>query len=88
MREAVDTHTADLLPACDLAGERPAKPTQREKTAARVARMREKKNVLPFTVNIDAALKLQFDAWLAAHPEKTRNGVIEHVLKTQVLRKR
>lgn len=88
MKAPADTKTADLLPAHDLAGERPAKPTQAEKAAARLAKMREQKRLLAFTVNIDAALKLEFDAWLAAHPEKTRNGVIAHVLRTQILRKR
>ena len=87
MRETADTKTADLLPACDLAGERPAKPTQREKTAARVARMRAGRNLKAFTVNIDADLKDKFDAYLS-RTGKSRNAVIEHALQTQVLRKR
>ena len=87
MKESIDTVTADLLPGHDLAGERPAAPTQREKTAARVARMRAGKNLKPFTVNIDADLKDAFDEYLS-RTGKSRNAVIEHVLKTQVLRKR
>lgn len=87
MREAIDTHTGDLLPACDLAGERPAKPTQREMTAARVTRYREKNGLKAMTVNIDGDLKDDFDAYLS-RTGKSRNAVIEHVLKTQVLRKR
>ena len=87
MKAPTDTKTGDLLPACDLAGERPAKPTQREKTAARVARMRAGRNLKAFTVNIDADLKDKFDAYLS-RTGKSRNAVIEHALQTQVLRKR
>lgn len=87
MKASADKKTGDLLPDFDLAGERPAKLTQREKTAARVERMRAGKNLLPFTVNIDADLKRDFDAYLD-RTGKTRNAVIEQVLRTQVLRKR
>jgi hypothetical protein len=87
MKHPKATTTPDLLPNCDLAGERPAKPTQREKTAARVHKMRAGKNLAAFTVNIDAGLKQQFDDYLAK-TGKARNAVIEHVLRTQVLRKR
>lgn len=87
MRQDDDKKTPDLLPDHDLAGERPAKPTQREQTAKRLARMREEKDLLPFTVNIDAELKREFDAYLARTGKK-RNAVIEQVLRNQVLRKR
>ena len=87
MKTATDTKTADLLPAYDLAGERPAKPTQRERTAARVTRYREKNGLKAMTVNIAGGLKDDFDAYLS-RTGKSRNEVIEHVLKTQVLRKR
>jgi hypothetical protein len=87
MMTANDTKTGDMLPDHDLAGERPAKPTEAEKTAKRLAKMREKKDLAAFTVNIDRALKLDFDAYLE-RTGKSRNEVIEHVLRTQVLRKR
>jgi len=84
---ANDTKTGDLLPDHDLAGERPAKPTQAQKTAKRLAKMRTEKGLEAFTVNIDAGIKKQFDEYLA-RTGKNRSKVIEHVLKTQVLRQR
>ncbi|MGZ4837659.1 MAG: ribbon-helix-helix protein, CopG family [Terriglobales bacterium] len=87
MREAVDTKTGDLLPAHDLAGERPAKQTGRERAAARVAKYREKHGVTPMTVNIETELKKQFDEFLT-RTGKSRAQVIEQALRTQVLRKR
>lgn len=88
MKSPHATTTPDMLPNHDLAGERPPKPTQREKTAARLAKMRAEKNKLPFTVNINADVKRGFDKWLADHPEKTRNDVVEKLIRTQLLRKR
>ena len=87
MMAATDTKTGDLLPDHDLGGERSAKPTEAEKTAKRLVKMRERKDLAAFTVNIDRPLKLDFDAYLA-RTGKSRNEVIEHVLRTQVLRKR
>lgn len=87
MRETADTKTADLLPACDLVGERPAKPTQRERTAARVAKYREKHGLAPMTVNVPVDVLADLNAYLS-RTGKTRNAVITHVLRTQVLRKR
>jgi hypothetical protein len=87
MREPVDTKTADLLPACDLVGERPAKPTQRERTAARVAKYREKHGLAAMTVNVPAELLADFNAYLSK-TGKARSDVVAHVLRTQVLRKR
>jgi hypothetical protein len=87
MKAAIDTKTGDLLPSHDLAGERPAKQTGRERTAARVAKYREKNGVTPMTVNIETQLKREFDAFLT-RTGKSRAQVIEHALRTQVLRKR
>lgn len=87
MKAPVDQKTGDLLPDHDLAGERPAAPTQREKTAARVAAYREKNGVKPMTVNVPADLLDDFNAYLAK-TGKSRSEVIAHVLRTQVLRKR
>lgn len=87
MRNAADQKTGDLLPDHDLAGERPAKPTQREQTAARVAVYREKNGVKPMTVNIPVDLADKFDAYLIK-TGKRRSDVIAHVLRTQVLRPR
>jgi hypothetical protein len=80
MIEANDIVTLNLLPACDLAGERPAKPS-------RLQKMRAKNGLAGMTVNIDAALLDEFNAYLARTGKK-RNAVITHLLKTQVLRKR
>jgi hypothetical protein len=87
MRAADDTKTADLLPACDLAGERPAKPTQRERTAARVAKYREKNGLRAITVNLPAELVEQFHARRQARGQSA-NDAIAGLLRTQYLRKR
>jgi hypothetical protein len=87
MREAADTATGDLLPGFDLAGECPAPPSTRERTAVRLAKMRTNKNLAAFTVNIPAELKTQFDEYLT-RTNKGRSEVIAHLLRTQVLRKR
>lgn len=84
MREAVDTKTGDLLPAHDLAGERPAMPTA---AARRLASYRDRKGLKGLTVNIPAELVDQFHA-KRAEQGKTANEVITHLLRTQYLRKR
>jgi hypothetical protein len=87
MKPAIDTKTADLLPACDLAGERPAKPTQREKTAARVAKYREKNGLKAITVNLPAELVEEFHTRRKARGHSA-NDAIAVLLRTQYLRKR
>lgn len=87
MKAGNDTKTADLLPAHDLAGERAAPLTQREKTAARVRKMRETKNLKALTLNLPAELVDQFHARRKAQ-DKTANEAIAHLLRTQYLRKR
>lgn len=87
MKATADTKTGDLLPAHDLAGERLPLPTQREKTAKRVAKFREKNGLAQMTVNIQAELLADFNAYLTK-TGKSRSEVIAHVLRTQVLRKR
>lgn len=75
------TTTPDLLgDSHDLAGERPRK-------VARQVKWREAHGLKSFTVNIDAAVKDEFDAYLAK-TGKSRNEVIAHLLRTQLLRKR
>lgn len=87
MKAATDTKTGDLLPAHDLAGERPAKPTERERTNARVKAFREKNGLASMTVNIPAELLADFNAYLN-RTGKSRSEVVAHALRTQVLRKR
>lgn len=87
MKAPADTKTADLLPACDLAGERPAKPTQREKTAARVAKMRALRGLKAITVNLPAELVEEFHARRKAR-NQSANDAIAGLLRTQYLRKR
>jgi hypothetical protein len=87
MKSATDTKTADLLPACDLAGERPAKPTQREKTAARVAKMRALRGLKAITVNLPVELVEEFHTRRKARGQSA-NDAIAGLLRTQYLRKR
>lgn len=87
MKAPADTKTADLLPAHDLAGERPAKLTQREKTAARVDKMRAARGLRGLSVNLPAELVEQFHERRKAQG-KSANEAIEHLLRTQYLRKR
>ena len=84
MREAIDTKTGDLLPAHDLAGERPAMPSS---AARRLASYRERKGLKGLTVNIPADLVDKFHA-KRGQQGKTANEVIEHLLRTQYLRPR
>lgn len=80
MREVADTHTADLLPACDLAGERPAKPSRLDK-------MRERRGLRGLTVNIPAELVEQFHERRKVRGQSA-NEAIANLLRTQYLRKR
>jgi hypothetical protein len=84
MKTANDTKTADLLPAHDLAGERPSMPSR---AAQRIAKMREAKGLKGLTVNIPAELVDQFHA-KRKEQGKTANEAIAHLLRTQFLRKR
>jgi hypothetical protein len=87
MRENRDTKTADLLPDHDLAGERPAKPTQREKTAARVENFRARHGLKALTVNLPADLVEAFHERRKARGHSA-NEAIAGLLRTQYLRKR
>ena len=80
MRQPVDKNTADLLPNHDLAGERPA-------PRSRLDKMRVLRGLKGLTVNLPAELVDQFHAKRKAN-DKTANEVIEHLLRTQYLRKR
>lgn len=80
MREADDTKTGDLLPACDLAGERPAK-------RSRLDKMRERRGLRGLTVNLPADLVDQFHERRKSR-NQTANEAIEKLLRTQYLRKR
>lgn len=84
MRESADTLTGDLLPAHDLAGER---PPMKSAAARRLASYRERAGLRGLTVNIPAELVDQFHA-KRAEQGKTANEVIAHLLRTQYLRKR
>ena len=79
--------TPDLLPDHDLAGERLPKITQREKTAKRVAKMRETRGLKAITVNLPAELVEQFHEKRKARGH-TANEAVEILLRTQYLRKR
>lgn len=84
MKASTDTKTADLLPAHDLAGERPAMPS---KAAQRLARMRQAKGLKGLTVNIAADVVDAFHAKRKLQ-KKTANEVVEKLIKTQYLRDR
>jgi hypothetical protein len=84
MKAGNDTATGDLLPAHDLAGERPAMPSS---GARRLASYRDRKGLKGLTVNIPAELVDKFHA-KRAEQGKTANEVIAHLLSTQYLRKR
>lgn len=80
MRAADDKQTGDLLPAHDLAGERP-------RTKSRLDKMREERGLRGLTANIQADLAEEFHA--ARHRRgHTVNEAIELLLRTQYLRKR
>lgn len=72
--------TGDLLPACDLAGERPAKRTRLDK-------MRERRGLRGLTVNLPAELVDQFHERRKARGHSA-NEAIANLLRTQYLRKR
>jgi hypothetical protein len=95
MKISGDTKTAELLPNFDLAGEVPAKPTEREKGAERARRFRERHGVTAITVNLSTEQVEAFNAYIAARNAKltaekrlTKNGVIGKLIDTQLLRKR
>jgi hypothetical protein len=85
MRETVDDKTGDLLPACDLAGERPAR-------RSRLDKMRERRGLRGLTVNLPADLVDQFHAKReqqgGAAKGKSANAIIEKLIRTQYLRDR
>jgi hypothetical protein len=80
MREPIDTKTADLLPAHDLAGERPA-------PRSRLDKMRERRGLRGLTANLPADLVDEFHA-MRQKRGHTVNKAIETLLRTQYLRKR
>jgi predicted component of type VI protein secretion system len=80
MREPIDTKTGDLLPAHDLAGERPAQPSRLDK-------MRSRRGLRGLSVNLPAELVDQFHAKRKERGQ-TANEAIEKLLRTQFLRKR
>jgi hypothetical protein len=82
--------TDEEMDAADPFADYPPRPdmrTQREKTAARIAKMRAAKNLRALTLNLPAEL---VDAFHERRKEqgKTANEVIAHLLRTQYLRKR
>jgi hypothetical protein len=84
MREPIDTKTADLLPAHDLAGERPAKPSKGKR---RLDAMRERRGLKGLTLNLPAELVDEFHERRKAR-NQTANEAVEKLLRTQYLRKR
>jgi hypothetical protein len=84
MKAGNDTVTGDLLPAHDLAGERPAMPSS---GARRLASYRDRKGLKGLTVNIPAELVEQFHAKRKERGQ-TANEAVEKLLRTQFLRKR
>jgi len=80
MRAADDKNTGDMLPAYDLAGERPAKRTRGDK-------MRAARGLKAITVNLPAELVEQFHEKRKARGHST-NQAMEILLRTQYLRKR
>lgn len=86
MRQPDDTKTLDLI-QCDLVGEIPRKPTQREKAAERARRFRERHGVKPVTLQLRADLAQAFSEYCAAKGKK-QAAVVEKLIETQLLRKR
>lgn len=80
MKAPTDTKTGDLLPACDLAGERPAQPSRLDK-------MRARRGLRGLTVNLPAELVEAFHERRKVRGQ-TANEAIEKLLRTQFLRKR
>lgn len=80
MRQTDDKNTGDLLPDHDLAGERPPKRSRGDK-------MRAARGLKAITVNLPAELVDEFHTKRKVQV-KTANEVIEHLLRTQYLRKR
>lgn len=84
MKAPVDTKTADLLPAHDLAGERPVVPS---KGKQRLDAMRARRGLRGLTVNLPADLVDEFHERRKSR-NQTANEAIEKLLRTQYLRKR
>jgi hypothetical protein len=84
MRAPADTKTADLLPAHDLAGERPAAPSKGKK---RLDAMRARRGLKGLTVNLPIELVEEFHERRKSR-NQTANEAIEKLLRTQYLRKR
>lgn len=80
MKNSADIKTGDLLPAHDLAGERPAK-------RSRLDVMRERRGLRGLTANLPTELVEEFHAKRAERGQ-TVNEAIEKLLRTQYLRKR
>ncbi|KQQ97432.1 hypothetical protein [Massilia sp. Leaf139] len=88
MKTASDKKTGELLPEHDLAGERTPAQSAADKARARLVRYAKHNKLKAMTVWLPVELCAEFDAWLAAHPEKKRADVVARLLKTQLLRKR
>ena len=80
MRASDDKNTGDLLPAHDLAGERPPKQSRGDK-------MRTARGLKGLTVNLPTALVEEFHQKRKARGQ-TANEAVEALLRTQYLRKR
>jgi hypothetical protein len=86
MKSSTDTVTADLLPQYDLAGEVLGTVS---KNAERAKRFRERHNVKPLTVHIDAATLDGFAEWMKKNGKgRSKSAVIQRLIETQLLRKR
>ena len=84
MKASTDTKTADLLPAHDLAGERPSAPSKGKK---RLDAMRTRRGLKGLTVNLPAELVDDFHVRRKVRGQSA-NEAIEKLLRTQYLRKR
>jgi hypothetical protein len=84
MKAPADTKTADLLPAHDLAGERPVAPSKGKK---RLDAMRARRGLKGLTVNLPIELVEEFHERRKSR-NHTANEAIEKLIRTQYLRKR
>jgi hypothetical protein len=86
MKAAKDLQTMDLLPNHDLAGEVLGTVN---KNAERAKRFRDRHGVKPLTVNISAATFDGFAEWMQKNAKgRSKSAVIQHIIQTQLLRKR
>lgn len=81
----IDTKTEPLFNA-DLAGPVPAKPTQKEKAAARAARYADKHGQA-VTIYLPPDMVASLNDWCRVRG-KNKSEVIEKLIRTQLLRPR